>query len=89
MLEAEEMGKGKNLSKFGKVQIEMSKRLGPSISINCSSCVVLLVCSGQYQKWPKEETVGNQQQGHGWMRLIDARDERRFAHVVPSKSYYS
>lgn len=62
----------------------MSKRLGLSISINCSSCGVLLVCSGQYQKWPKEETMGNQQQGHGWMRLIDARDERRFAHVVPS-----
>lgn len=55
----------------------MSKRLGLSISINCSSCGVLLVCSGQYQKWPKEETMGNQQQGHGWMR-------RRFAHVVPS-----
>lgn len=65
VLEAEEMGKGKNLSKFDKGQIDMSKRLGPSISINCSSCGMLLVCSGQYQKWPKEETVGNQQRVRG------------------------
>ncbi|KAK3529548.1 hypothetical protein QTP70_031966 [Hemibagrus guttatus] len=39
------MGKSKDLSEVDKGQIVMSRRLNQSISKNCSSCGVFLVCS--------------------------------------------
>ncbi|ROL49236.1 hypothetical protein DPX16_16851 [Anabarilius grahami] len=63
----------------------MARWLGQSISktaalVQCFRSAVVSI----YQKWSKEGTVMNQQQGHGWPRLIDARGERRLARVVRS-----
>ncbi|ROL45968.1 hypothetical protein DPX16_4782 [Anabarilius grahami] len=79
------MGKRKDLSEFDKDQIAMARRLGQSISktaalVGCSRSAVVSI----YQKWFKEGTVVNRRQGHGLLRLIDARGERRLARVVRS-----
>ena len=77
------MGKHKDLSEFDKGQIVMARRLGQSISktavlVGCSRAAVVSI----YQKWSKEGTVVNRQQGRGRPRLIDACEERRLACVV-------
>ncbi|ROJ44626.1 Zinc transporter ZIP11 [Anabarilius grahami] len=77
------MGKRKDLSEFEKGQIVMARGLGQSISktaalVGCSRSAVVSI----YQKCSKEGTVVNRRQGHGRPRLIDARGERRLAHVV-------
>ncbi|ROL52522.1 Sodium/potassium-transporting ATPase subunit beta-1-interacting protein 2 [Anabarilius grahami] len=77
------MGKRKDLSKFDKGQIVMARRLGQSIFktaalVGCSRSAVVSI----YQKWSKKGTVGNQRQGHGRPRLIDAH--KRLARVVRS-----
>ncbi|ROJ29317.1 28S ribosomal protein S15, mitochondrial [Anabarilius grahami] len=66
-------------------RIMMARRLGQSISKTaslerCSRSAVVSI----YQKWSKEETEVNQQQGHGWPRLVDACWEQRLACVVQS-----
>ena len=76
MLEAGKMGKDTDLSEFDKDQIVMARQLGQSIFktaalVGCSRPAVVSI----YQKWSKEGTVVNRQQGHGWPRLIDARGE--------------
>ncbi|KAK3556638.1 hypothetical protein QTP70_010828 [Hemibagrus guttatus] len=79
------MGKCKDLSEFDNDQIVMARRLDQSISktaalVECSRSVVVSI----YQKWTKEGTVVNQQQGHGQPRLINARGGRRLARVIRS-----
>ncbi|KAK3548263.1 hypothetical protein QTP70_007191 [Hemibagrus guttatus] len=79
------MGKHKDLSEFDKDQIVMARPLDQSISktaalVGCSRSAVVSI----YQKWSKEGTVVNRQQGHGRPRLIDARGERRLARVIRS-----
>ncbi|MBN3307699.1 PTH1R protein, partial [Amia calva] len=79
------MDKRKDLSDFDKGQIVMTRRLGQSISktaalMGCSRSAVV----STYQKWSKEGKAVNRRQGHGRPRLIDARGERRLAHVVRS-----
>ena len=76
MLEAGKMGKCKDLSEFDKEQIVMARQLDQSVSkiaalVGCSWSAVVSI----YQKWSKEGTVVNFQQGHGWSRLIDACGE--------------
>ena len=48
--------------------------------MGCSWSVVVSI----YQKWSKEGTVVNRQQGHRWPRPTDARGEQRLAHVIQS-----
>ncbi|KAF3698668.1 Transposable element Tc1 transposase [Channa argus] len=79
------MGRNKDLSDFDKGQIVMARRLGQSISqtaglVGCSRCAVV----STYKKWIKEGQPVNRRQGHGRPRLIDARAERRVAHLVQS-----
>ncbi|ROL41697.1 hypothetical protein DPX16_9288 [Anabarilius grahami] len=63
----------------------MARRLGQSISktaalVGCSWSAVVSI----FQKWSKEGTVVNRQQGHGQSRFTDARGERRLAREVRS-----
>ncbi|KAK3557806.1 hypothetical protein QTP86_002693 [Hemibagrus guttatus] len=79
------MGKRKDLSEFDKGQIVMARPLDQNISktaalVGCSRSAVVSI----YQKWSKEGTVVNRQQGHGLQRLIDAHGERRMARVIRS-----
>ncbi|ROL53338.1 hypothetical protein DPX16_20448 [Anabarilius grahami] len=57
-------------------------RLGALVNTRawCSRSAVVSI----FQKWLKEGTVVNRQQGHGRPRLTDARGERRLARVVRS-----
>ncbi|KAK3528007.1 hypothetical protein QTP86_013117 [Hemibagrus guttatus] len=76
------MGKRKDLSEFDKGQIVVARRLDQSISktaalVGCSRSAVVSI----YQKWSKEGTVVNRQQGHGRSGLIG---ERRLARVIRS-----
>lgn len=65
------MSKHKDLSEFDMDQIAMARLTQWSGLAGCS-----------VSKWSKE--VVDQGQGHGQPRLIDARGERRLAHVVRS-----
>ncbi|KAK3511937.1 hypothetical protein QTP70_027583 [Hemibagrus guttatus] len=73
------MGTRKDLSEFDKGQIVMARPLDQSISktaalVGCSRSAVVSI----YQKWSKEGTVVNRRQGHGRLRLIDARMVDKF-----------
>lgn len=52
---------------------------------NSSYCGVLPVCSAQYLTKMVQETVVNQQQGHGQPWFNDEREKRTLARVVWSK----
>ncbi|KAK3523466.1 hypothetical protein QTP86_033597, partial [Hemibagrus guttatus] len=85
MEETGKVNKCKDLSEFDKGQIVMARPLDQSISktaglVGCSRSAVVSI----YQKWSKEGTVVNKQQGHGQPRLIDALGEQRLARVVLS-----
>ena len=55
---------------------------------NYSTSRLFPVCSCHYlSKWSKVETVMNQQQGNGQLRLTDAHGEQRVAHVVRSNKW--
>ena len=76
MLEAGKMGMRKDCSKLDKGHIVMTRRLGQSISktaalVGCFQSAVVSI----NQKWSKEGTVVNQQQGHGQPSLTHARKE--------------
>ncbi|KAK3551098.1 hypothetical protein QTP70_012761 [Hemibagrus guttatus] len=58
--------------------------VGPTTTYGVGTMDVLLVVVSIYQKWSKEGTVVNRRQGHGRLRLIDARGGRRPARVVRS-----
>ncbi|KAK3509671.1 hypothetical protein QTP70_008417 [Hemibagrus guttatus] len=80
---AGKMGTRKDLSEFDKGEIVMARRLDQSISktaalVGCSRSAVVNI----YQKWSKEGTVVNRQQGHGRPRLTDASGE--LARVIRS-----
>ncbi|KAK3511192.1 hypothetical protein QTP70_032230, partial [Hemibagrus guttatus] len=70
---AGKMGKSKDLCKFDEGQIVMARPLDQSISktaalVGCSRSAVVSI----YQKWSKEGTVVNRQQGLEWPKLAHA-----------------
>ena len=83
VLDAEEMGRSKDLSNFDKGQIIMARRLGQSISettrlVECSLTAVV----STYRQWSEEGQTTNRRQGVGRPRLIDARGQQRLSRLV-------